>query len=350
MPGALSYIAAGMGEGLGRSMVAMGNNMAAEQAARREQELALERDRQRQQAQEEMLQMRLAAQQQGTGGGRGRGAMTMFDVVKQDDETLAQVLRATGQVPPEQAADAVAMIRGQTPTQEVKLDPARFTNPDRMDDAAAGPQSVKQAKYAQGEGAALMQQAFVGLRRAVGLGDAPEKVAEAESTEQTTRLVGDYAKGNDRAGDAALVAQGKDPNAAEVRADATVEAAKVRASGGGGKGGGSGSGVQSTYVNAKGERVAIMRDGTQRVLGPDSKVQSLIQAEKKNLGKTIDGIGASDADLEARAVGNLLSRGGEGKPAQPASGGKPAYAEGTRLRGPDGKVYVVRGGKPVLEK
>jgi len=349
MAGALTYMAAGAADGFGRGISDIGAQMMTSARQEEQNRLVTERqmqlERMREDSREELLQQRLQAQG-ALAGARGQGqGMSAAQALDMPDDKLAGVLVSQGMTP-EQAQDAVQMMRLKAPQQDMPLQPNRFGSADRIADAQAdadanGMPTAKVAKYNQGQAANLLEQSRVSLRRALALSGQTDDVAKAEAGERTGKLVDKFAQGDDRAGDAALMSQGKDPFAAGERADATVKAAEIRAKASTAKaaaGGAGGNNVQSTFVNDKGERVAVMRDKSTVVLGKDGSYQKLIQAEKARLAKTMDNIGASDADLESKAIDNIVSRSTPKADAAPAP--KPANAASALS---EAKAAIARG-------
>jgi hypothetical protein len=355
--GVFNYAAAGMGAGLGQGLAAFGAQMSRDAEADerfRQQQLLLQ---QRDADSMSRVQARLDAQAaRGASGGRAQG-QSVFDLAGKSDDELRFGMSLGGGMDPREADQAIAAARGRSGalSSQVELDPERFDNPDRQDAARAGQQSVSVPK-SPAETKALMNSARMALRRALAAPGQTDDVAKAEASERTGQYVDDYAEGNDRSGKAALLSLGKDPDAAQVKADATVEAAQVRgkattdaasiraAQKALGGGGGSGVKVRSTYVDGDGNRVAVLSDGSTSVLGSDSSFQKLVQNEKKNLGKSMENIGASDADLERKAADNVRARGAAKAPAggiaQPKSKAEyDALPRGTRYV-KDGKTYV----------
>lgn len=355
-----------IGFGLAALAKGIGGGMVASEEER--QRLALEQMRQQAQADRstDANATRLAiAEMRGqlAGGGGGKKGLSLAEIeALASDPERAKRLMALGGMTGEDAADAVAIQGGNTPGGDVELSPSRFVDPSKYGDNAGVETTVKQSKYTSGQASELARRGAQSLRRALGLMDvgAADDIAKAENTEQNTSMVSRYAAGNDRAGDAALIGQGKDPAIGEARQTA-ADAAMKKASGGGGAAGAAGRvRVQSTRVDSAGNIIAIMSDGTTKTLGQGKEYQAIIQAEKKALSKTIEGSSLSDKQLEAKAVENIMSRSrtSSAEPAAPAAS-KPASAagsgappasllkEGVQTKFKNGQVWTLRNGQPV---
>jgi hypothetical protein len=216
--GVLSQTMAGAAAGLGQGITAYGQGL---------QKESLEADRQRfrEQLQQDRLDnaVKLAEMRGeqragggGTGGGRSGAAADPSAPLRNMYELLlgpaGRGVLAMGGMTSERAADAQAMIRGETPTDVTQVNPAG-RRPDRLDDMTASGQGrqIQTPRYTPGDGARLMEEARVKFRRAVGLTNlaAADDIAKAENTEQVGVLVGQYAQGDAQAGRAALIGQGK---------------------------------------------------------------------------------------------------------------------------------------------
>jgi hypothetical protein len=353
--GLFSYVVGGAGAGLGHGVADAGRDMEMWAAQDERWNNARVHEDAVMQRQMELERMREAARQQG--GGRGGSAeLTTPQMLQLSDDQLAQSLVANGMTP-DRAQDAVQMIRLRQPQQGVLLQANRFDNPDRQDDA--GPdQTVQAAKYQPGQAQQLVEDARIAFRRAMAAPSHADDVAKAEDTENKVGLVNKYAGGDDRAGDAAMIEQGKDPyaadakvDAAQVRADATVKAAQLRAAqrlaGGDGN-----VKVRSTFVDGDGNRVAVMSDGSQKTLGTDASFQKLVQTEKKNLSKTIENVGKTDDQLEDRARNNVKNRGNAAAAPAPAPAPQSAppanvLKEGVNTTFKNGQTWTLRGGRAV---
>lgn len=97
-------------------------------------------------------------------------------------------------------------------------------------------------------------------------------------------------------------------SAAATRAGATVEAAGLRAANSPNAGGR--VSVKSSYVNAAGDRVQQLRDGTTVNLGKDRAYQSMLSREIADLKKTE--FGADPKKIEAMAAANIAARAARG--------------------------------------
>lgn len=206
--GALSYMAAGLAGGVGKGVASYGMDLM-KQADQRE--LLDERQQDRLELQRERMAM------QGAGGAPKASlspAQKLYEfgqlMLSGGNGAVRGALMAGG-MEPGAASDASSIMQGQTPTQTVDLPASRFTNPDRQDEAAAGPSTAQAPKYMDGQAAKLMERSRIALRRAMGMIDpaAADDVAKAEGTEQTNDLVRKYAGGDTQAGRGALASLGK---------------------------------------------------------------------------------------------------------------------------------------------
>jgi hypothetical protein len=167
--------------------------------------------------------------------------------------------------------------------------------------------------------------------------------AGGKKHEQTMEQIGARAEGNlavaETRADAAR-------DVANTRATATVTAAQIR---GAAKGGGkdAGSTVQRTIVQDDGSVVAIMKDGSRKVMTKDDgtpmrsiEAEKLVSSVSKEVGKSLDALGATPEKNRQRAR-DMLPKPPKQLTGLPAgakqigtSGGKPVYQT------PDGKKFI----------
>lgn len=340
----------GLAQGIGQA-----SNQAEMERQQRERENALlQREMVRQEAitgrnddtlaiRQQLAELR-ATQAAGGGGGKRSDLEVLAGLTP---EQVAN-LRMRGGMAQGEASDLAMMEAGKTPMQEMAVSPDRFTNPDRQDESASG--TLRTEKYAPGQGAALAERGYQALRRAVGLANPSAEDDQAKADQ--TRYITDAAKrsetGDKAAAGGALVAQGRtefgesgtshltgkpaqgsvaQSQANENNAQAKKYAADAGQGGAGGKGG---IKVKSSFVDAGGDRIQLMTDGTQVNLGKDKSYQSMVAREVADLRKSTENIGKSAADLEAIAVERITSRA--------RAGSAPASAPGGPAKAPDMKA------------
>jgi hypothetical protein len=113
--------------------------------------------------------------------------------------------------------------------------------------------------------------------------------------------------------------------------------------------------AESPKTRAETEKIRAEVGGNLKSQSPEkltttlNAINGLIRTYDEN--SMDDGARAARSELQgmAREIANELRTRGMSGDKAPAAG-KPKYPEGTKLRGPDGKMYVVRGGKPVLDQ
>lgn len=191
-----------------------------------------------------------------------------------------------------------------------------------------------------------------------------DKIAKSRGEDQKTKLVGEAAEGNREAGKGVLYSMGKDPVETESKAgkadaqgreaDAKAGLARDRGEladrtdpnarkGGGGRSGGGAVSAGAAARLSSAERNAQIRSMTSELTNLQSglKDRSRAQAETDQV----------RINMLRESLDNLRKASGEAAPgaAKATPSGAAPYPDGTRLRGKDGKTYVVRGGRPVAE-
>ena len=203
-----SLAALGALGGLGRGMNDVGRQMEIDALeARRQQNLAdiaAARDASR----EEVAANRLAAVGGGragsrSSGGGGGGGSSLRDLM--DDP--AGLAFASGERR-ESVDDSLAMARGQRLTKEVEGELPEAEEGNVIEGPGA-PKTVD--KYTPGQAEEVRMSGTRALRQAMKVSDpkSADDLSKSERTDQGTKLASDYAKGNDRAGEAALINDSK---------------------------------------------------------------------------------------------------------------------------------------------
>jgi hypothetical protein len=339
---------AGLGQGI--AQVSRQNQLEREQRER--EDAQLQREQLRQNAMDarntETLEMRreLAAMRANGGAGSGRGGAGSMGVL--DAMANPELLTAAsgGQLSREEAAAFVDLQRNGNPRAEV-------AGPPTEDGEAA-----MATKYEPGTARSIAERGLAALRSAMKLGNPAQAddLAKSEQTDYVTDAARRAEKGDAGAVRGALAAQGRAEfgekgsshitgkpadgsiasseireNESQVTANGAL-AAKRRAeaaseSAGGGKGGGSAK-VKSSFVNAEGNRIQLLTDGTQVDLGKDRSYQSMLAREVSDIKKSMDGMGKASDEIERMAAERITARAKAGQPkaeAAPAEA-KPAAA------------------------
>jgi len=383
--GILGYAALGALEGAGRGAAQVGQQQAQESMRADEERRRAAADEERQNRIDQRVAMRedLLRDRQGTGGTsrRGGGAPAMGALeIASDPEKLARLSGMSR----EEADDYVAMQGGKQPTDgSVTMSPGRFSNPDRMDEAGAThDQAIP--KYTPGSAAALRDKAIAGLYQAMKLADPShaDDLSKSQGTDQVTKNVADYRAGDNRAGDAAMIGQGKPAynedgsvSTGAVGKGTVAEAKRTRDMAAAGN-----SSASAGEHKAKTGAITDERDGKTSIKAQTAALESErkalagsradvkaqegalkgqfgdeVDAQRKTLAARRVQLDARD-DALAKSIGELRSRAvvaddGKGKGALSSAGGGAPPAnllkEGTQTRFKNGQVWTLRGGKPV---
>lgn len=192
--------------GAGRGISDVGRQMELDALeARRQQNLA-DIAAARDQSREDIAALRAGRTGSGSrssSGGGGAGGNSLRDLMN-DPEAMAF---ASG-VDRGQIDDALAMAKGQKLTREVEGAQPMDEEGNVMEGPGA-PETVD--KYEPGKAAEVRMAGTTALRQAMKVADPKnaDDLAKSERTDQGTKLAADYAKGNDRAGEAALINDSK---------------------------------------------------------------------------------------------------------------------------------------------
>lgn len=314
------------------------------------------------------------------GGGSGRtaggskGGGGALDIAS--DPTKLALL---GGMDPERALDYVGMQTGApAPTKNLPLDPSRFANPDRQDEAAAsGVTSATVPKYSPGDAAGLRDEAIKALYQAVKLADPghADDLSKSQSGDQVRSYTDDFVGGDTRAGMGALMIQGKAPfgmsgneltgeatpgsvaastvvkNNAEA-ADAAAKATKTRAEV-------NPDGSPKITIAALGEQRKALASSRQDIdhqatelkgqFGPDvDKARAALATRRASLDRQDD---ALTAQITSLSTGLTKPTAG---PARTAGGQNPTGAPpaallkpGVNTRFKNGQTWTLQGGVPV---
>lgn len=334
--------------GMGGGLAQLGSDMQrrdelAQQLLAREKEREDERKFRAEQAERErLLKEELLAQRLGAGGGSSgsRGARGALDpaalAAEADGYVASRLAESEGMSLPEAQAALGVYKSGQNPYRKT------------VDDESGGHDEPDVARFKS-----LMSK--VGSYYARSKADLNGKAQDLANSEQTrwetasgqaaqnpampadrvTALARGTAIASGKApfdsnGDNVITGQTGALTQAQVRAeDALAGKRRADANGTGGEGVAK---VARTYTNSAGQMVAIMRDGTERVLGTSKDYASMIEAAKKTLAKTMDGATMKPDELEQRAVEIVAQR---GRPTdKPAEAPKPAASAAAKSEKP----------------
>lgn len=210
--GVLSQAALGGLAGMGQGLANVGQQQVAETMRSDEERRRAAAEEERQNRIDQRIGLREdvragRAGSSGSGSGRGGAAGPGALDIAGDPEKLALL----GGVDRGEADEYVRMQKGGAPQGEnVRLEPGRFQNPDRMDEAGPGRDQLV-PKYTPGDAAGLRDRAIKGLYQAMKLSDPShaDDLSKSQSTDQVTGMVADYRAGDNRAGSAAMIGQGK---------------------------------------------------------------------------------------------------------------------------------------------
>jgi hypothetical protein len=343
--------------GLGRGMNDVGRQMELDALeARRQQNLAdiaAARDASR----EEIAAGRLGAggtRSSGTRAGGGTGGSSLRDLM--DDPEVMAFAAAKDR---EKMDDARAMAKGQRLTKEVEGEQPM----DEEGNVMPGPGAPKTVdKYEPGTAQKVREEGRDAFWEAMKLAHPAQAddLSKSQRTDQGTKLAADYAKGNDRAGEAALINDSKPAfddgssnatgkvtpgsladakaSAEGTKAGAAVTRANAAAAKSARTGGGTGSERRADLALSDQERKAattLLSDARKALtaeevkLKPDpAKVQELeaeIAAAKSKLAPRAPTAAAPKATVKALPAGAKQIG---------TSGGKPVYQT------PDGKKFI----------
>ncbi len=314
--------------GLGQGIAMVGQNMLRDDDAAQRQQLMQER-------QMALLEARLAAKGAGAGGGGQPNGNLSFEQLQQiaADPNMRGALRMVGGLSPVEIADTAAMEAGRPPTVTLQQGGTVQRAPGAAAARAAdyGDTSntvqvptVEGLKYTPGDQEGLRVRATQALRRALGLmnpGHA-KAIAEAEGEEQQNAYARNAATdGNPGAIRGALLTAGKEvfsPQGTDLTTGAAAngsigEAERAKDFAHASYYGRQASEdapkkIQSSYVDAQGNRTILFKDGTRTVLGKDKTYQSMVQREADALAKSVHGLGKSRDEIERIAKGRIEQR------------------------------------------
>lgn len=335
---------AGLGQGI--AQVSRQNQLEREQRER--EDAQLQREQLRQNAMDarntETLEMRreLAAMRAGGGNGAGRGgagSMGVLDAMANPDLLTAA---SGGQLSREEAATFVDLQKNGNPRTEVAGPPTEEG------------EAATATKYEPGTAKSIAERGLAALRNAMKLGNPAQAddLAKSEQTDYVTDAARRAEKGDTGAVRGALAAQGKaeygEKGSSHITgkpADGSVASSEIRendsqvtangalaakrkaeaASEGASGGKGGGTKVKSSFVNAEGDRVQLLTDGSQVNLGKDRSYQSMLAREVSDIKKSMDGMGKASDEIERMAADRITARAKAGQPkAEAAPAAAPA--------------------------
>lgn len=374
--------------GLGRGMSDVGRQMELDALEERRQknlaEIAAARDASR----ETIAANRLAAVgARGSSGSRSGGSASGGNSLRDLMDDPEAMAFASG-VDRGQIDDALAMAKGKRLTREVEGDLPMDEEGNFMEGPGA---PVKVDKYEPGKAAEVRQAGVTALRQSMKVADpkSADDLSKSERTDQGTRLAAEYAKGNNRAGEAALINDSK-PAFDDGSSNATGQAVKgslaeakigreaAESSEARAKAGKASQEAKTVVDKREGkgsigdrlklvgeERKAIAQDladaralekaaATDMDITPEEKAR---RAERRrNLEKQSDELRSKYKELEDRMDAAEPTK--PGAPSKtPTTAPKPAAAsstppasalkEGVRTTFKNGQTWTLRGGRPV---
>lgn len=337
MPGILKFAAMGAAEGLGRGMAQMGSTLGQEALMNERYRLSQERDKERDELMRERMDRnqslylaRLEAKERGEGGGGGKGGGSAVSqaqaLANMPEAEMGRLLRQRMGDAGEVQSYLDHVYRGQSPTQDMTLDPQRFVDPSKFDDYSDPNNPVKRdlggqsevPKYEDGKWREVMEQAGRQLHEAFKLANPghADDLAKSRATDEATDAALQYRESGKRADlNVALTLQGKDPEAATTAANARVEAARETTRGR----------VAAAAAKPSGGGASLRGDETLKVLDARRKLLdtnlAVAERQQRDLSLTKDDKALKKAEIEQikkqreELGAALASRAGMAKPA-----------------------------------
>lgn len=369
--------------GAGKGISDVGRQMELDALEERRQRNLAEIAAARDQSREDIAAMRGGRAGSSSGsrsGGSATGGNSLRDLMN-DPEAMAF---ASG-VDRGQIDDALAMARGQRPTREVEGDLPMDEEGNVMEGPGA-PKTVD--KYEPGKAAEVRMAGTTALRQAMKVADPKnaDSLSDSERTDQGTKFAAEYRKGNDRAGEAALINDSKpayddgSSNATGKVTAGSLAEAKV-------KGEEAGASADKALAGKRSQETKTEIDKREGK-GSIADRLKLIDAERKTIAtdladaRALEKAGQTDMDLTAEQKAQRVERrrrleeesnslrdkykalearldGADGtkpkadapapKPAPAASSAPPVAAlkEGVKTTFKNGQTWTLRGGRPV---